>query len=197
MQLPNKLRRIIGMSYDRDQVGSWSDYSISGPADAPSSMQLRVPFVPQRHVNLCSDACAIMIAQAWGEMTITNTKTNPRGAFESAEIKDHQPIAGRIIDWKEIQPSSAWGIKDYLYYMAAFGPLGCFLKGSIPGTMHYVVLIGGSEGKQTVTLHDPWKGPFRQMTVTNFRKDLDELTYLNGVGGREGGELQTRRKWRH
>jgi hypothetical protein len=77
LKLPGMSRRILGMCYD---VGPTAD---SNYGQGPASIMLRVPFVAQKHVNLCSDAAAMMILQAWAYATNRTTKTNPRGAFEA------------------------------------------------------------------------------------------------------------------
>src|SRR5690348_18340371 len=75
-------RQIIGMCYD---VGPTAG---SNYGQGPNSIMLRVPFVAQKHVNLCADASAMMILQAWGYATNRTTKTNPRGVLEGAVLNE-------------------------------------------------------------------------------------------------------------
>jgi hypothetical protein len=86
LKLSGLSRRIIGMCYDVGPIAG-SNFGLG-----PNSIMLRVPFVGQKHVNLCSDASAMMILQAWGYPTNRTTKRTPAGAFDSALLSDHTDL---------------------------------------------------------------------------------------------------------
>ena len=180
MELPGASKKIIGMCYD--VKGGGSSFGMGA-----NSMMLRVPFIEQKHVNLCSDASALMIIQAWGYQSNTTTDTNPRGALQGANITDHQFATAGPIRWGSTDFSknpSTLIVNDYLLLLQMRGPLGASFSRSVAGQHvgHCVVLIGADADFGQLTVHDPWRGPRLKMSLADFNSGLAEIAWISAIG---------------
>jgi hypothetical protein len=179
LKFPGMSRQIIGMCYD---VGPTAD---SNYGKGPGSLMLRVPFVAQKHVNLCSDASAMMILQAWGYATNRTTKTNPRGAFQGARLSDHTDLVNQgPTEWSTEVDVDPGGLdaKTWSIQLGQRGPIGCSISGVLPGTAHCVVLIGAYGDQGHVVIHDPWRGPRLSMSADRFNEVLRYYSWPVKIG---------------
>jgi hypothetical protein len=171
MKLPKKFRFLIGMRSETKTVVP--DLRAGGvnadTCEADPHLTLRVPFVAQQHVNLCGDACALMLLKFWGRDTLgRDTNTNPRGPLGGSGFDDICSMFPHE-NWRAPFPippkAQGWTARKLAYQLATVGPLIV----SLP--RHWVVLIG-AQGQQ-LYIHDPWRGPNLVKDVGWLNKSLD------------------------
>jgi hypothetical protein len=145
---------------------------ISSPVDLTNPRPLpyirhEVPFVHQRHLNLCGDACVEMIL-AFQRKPYQDKMNNSRGAFTgldldqisakltSAGLRHYTVPHPKILQWRP---------EDLTAYLRLGGPILC------NGTKHWVLLTGIHD--KHVFVHDPWLGPNLTKTLREFNLFLD------------------------
>lgn len=159
------------------------DNQIRGYNESPGiSITLRVPYLFQKHGNLCTDASAMMILLAWGFQPNRDLETNPRWSpFTGSRIESHTDLCddGEII-WRSgaFSKTAPMPIQDLYDMLKRFGPLGVCKKG------HAQVLIGVNTHANAVVLHDPWKGPNKVNRYDKFLSEMVDFTWLEKVGNR-------------
>ncbi|MEH3107719.1 MAG: C39 family peptidase [Sphingomonas fennica] len=174
MQLPGITKKIIGMCYN--VKGVESSFSRSD-----ASITLRVPFIAQRHVNLCTDATAAMIVQAWGYRTRSNTLRNERSIFGDASIADHREIAeAGTCHWMTMQPPKDVSSAMIVDWLTQYGPLGLSVRSRLGG--HAVCIVGAYANNDQIIVHDPWTGPHRTLNFADVKPKINKVNWLTKVG---------------
>ena len=192
MYVPDALKWIIGMSYNTGSAGL--------PASG-TTLQLRVPFEQQQHVNLCGDAAALMIAKFWQIETLINLQQNSRGVLEGSSVTEHAGLTtyGGTLKWSPaFAPAAhhAYTSAEIRTLLSERGPMACTLAHSLVlpviGTTvaewgHWIVLVGVDTASNTLSYHDPWRGQHKLMPLATFNQQLDwddseAMVYLSGWG---------------
>ncbi len=188
MKIPEAIAQLIGKK--RKQSPPSADADISGPFkltddgllafDANQSMLqfmfqpidvktkkvLAEYYVHQEHINMCGEACCVMLAKFAGEKAEL-PKKNPRGPFEGAEWDDlaqtyKSSFAKNLLKKNYVGASgNKWTIEQLKQQLLQVGPMmvsGEFVDLPLAGWMGHWVVIKGVQG-DNVYLHDPWHGP--------------------------------------
>jgi peptidase C39-like protein len=164
MRLRGPLAKVFGFSSkDHEKPGRF----ISGPIEPGKKPKAfarhNVPFIHQRHVNLCGDACINMLLAFKGRQFMAKLRKNPRGVFDGQTTDDvlaQLRAAGLPVFSLALPQDHQWTPDILGEYLQKFGPIIC------KGSMHFVLLVGIHE--EHVCIHDPWRG-------ANMTKTLDEL----------------------
>jgi Papain-like cysteine protease AvrRpt2 len=131
-----------------------------------------VPFIRQRHTNMCGDACVLMLASyyygtdALSEETRNvrggiNMKKNPRGPIDGLDLPGpYANFLDNVFLWQEAGTVREKLIRHLEDYPMIVG--GDFCNMGILGEVgHWVVLKGRSDeggSDQDFYIHDPWHG---------------------------------------
>jgi hypothetical protein len=97
------------------------------PDECNPLLNYKVPFVQQQHINLCGDACALMLQKFWGMAITISVDQNPRGVLEGSttdDVKDFFPQDA----CKAVTPmpsNRTWDSRHLAYAMACGGPIIC------------------------------------------------------------------------
>jgi ABC-type bacteriocin/lantibiotic exporter with double-glycine peptidase domain len=121
-----------------------------------------VPYVRQRHANMCGDACVQMLSLYYGWGINIEMTTNPRGVVDGLELEG-SAYASRFERVRGL--TTAAGFEDAL---KRYGPLMCSgvyaMMGMLGDQGHWVVVKGADS--TNFYLHDPWHG-------ANVQRDKD------------------------
>lgn len=141
-----------------------------------------VPFVAQKHINMCGEACVKMLKEFKGRPVAIDMGINPRGVFQGKKFDklaaDHGLTEGYFpgqLDngqWTK-GAITAQSIVDAL---TSHGPIICSgdfcrMMGSRWG--HYVLVTGVQGG--LIHFNDPWHGDKRKKPVDWFIDMLGSL----------------------
>jgi ABC-type bacteriocin/lantibiotic exporter with double-glycine peptidase domain len=179
MKLPKPLRPIIGMKLD---TGKPFPVRTMNPVPA-DYIYYDVPFIPQRHINLCGDACALMLLRFCGIDTGgKDTRQNPRGVLEGEStdsLTQDYPAPWSSHALPTNRTSTSDGLAALLSWK---GPVICAL-GTLGGLSGHFVLLTGISGDRPY-FNDPWKGRNMTKTLKEFNKalswdDRDCMLYIN------------------
>jgi hypothetical protein len=151
-----------------------------------------VPFIRQRHTNMCGDACVLMLASyyygtdAGSEETLRNVrggidmKKNPRGPADGLELPGpYANFLDNVSLWQGAGTVREKLIRHLEEYPMIVG--GDFCNMGILGEVgHWVVLKGRSAedgSDQAFYIHDPWHGANIKVPQQAFaqRVDVDEV----------------------
>lgn len=144
-------------------------------------VRLHVPYVHQRHVNLCGDAATQMLL-AYHKRPFNNVLVNnPRGVFQGFETSDIRSTLNKHeLAFTSIKTPNIgrWNCGILANTIRASGPIICRLDyGRIE---HYILLFGVHS--PFVIFHDPWEGANKTMTIHEFNaglaKDMDDPTMI-------------------
>jgi hypothetical protein len=169
MRLKGPIAKVFGFSSkDHDKPGTL----ISGPTDAAKRPKAfarhNVPFIHQRHVNLCGDACINMLLAFKGRPHKPKLGKNPRGVFEGQttdDVLDQLAAAGLTRFSLALPQNRQWTPETLGEYLQKYGPIIC------KGSMHFVLMVGIHE--EHVFVHDPWRGANMTKSLDEFNRFLD------------------------
>lgn len=156
-------------------------YAPGGAKEARPFIQHDVPFLAQKHINMCGEASAKMLLQYHGRNPTINLDRNPRGLMEGTDVGDLARRFGLVRTQfsREVgtaQPTA----KQLAWLLAQYGPLLCSgdycrMLGQRWG--HVIVLTGIWD--DLVLFQDSWHGEDRRKPLTWFVPKLeDEFAYL-------------------
>lgn len=147
------------------------------PNDRPENYAFcNVEYIPQRHVNMCGDACLNMLLAHKGQPHEKAFKHNPRGILEGLDtdqVKQKLLNAGLVPAMIQRPQNEKWSGKDLASMINEYGPVICSVKMRL-GSMrvnHFVVVFGADQAN--VAYHDPWSGPNKRMSLDDFNKFLN------------------------
>jgi papain like cysteine protease AvrRpt2 len=169
MRLKGPFAKVFGFSSkDHDKPGQF----VSGPIDTANKPKMfaryNVPFIHQRHVNLCGDACINMLLAFKGRPYKAKLNKNPRGVFDgqtSDDVLAELKATGLPRFSLALPQNHQWTPDSLGEYLQRFGPIIC------KGDMHFVLLVGIHESH--VFIHDPWRGANITKTLAQFNSFLD------------------------
>jgi len=140
-----------------------------------------VPFIRQRHMNMCGDACVLMLASYYG--TDTNEvkngidmKKNPRGPTDGLDLPGpYANVLDNVLLWQGAGTVREKLIRHLEEYPMIVG--GDFCNMGILGEVaHWVVLKGRSAedgSDQDFYIHDPWHGANIRVPQEAFAQKVD------------------------
>lgn len=151
-------------------LGRWG---FSSSAQQTSGYRWAVPYVRQRHANMCGNACVQMLSQYYGWGIAINMKSNPRGAMEGFEV-DTSTYAARFAKLLRVLR-----VDEFENHLRRYGPLMCagdFAAMGIMGTQGHWVVVKGADN-DNFWIHDPWHGSNIPRSKVWFigRLDRDEV----------------------
>ncbi|WP_158590445.1 papain-like cysteine protease family protein [Noviherbaspirillum cavernae] len=134
-----------------------------------------VPYVHQRHINMCGDACVnMLVAYKKGRRDAEQIDRNPRGVFAELPFRDLEEklsAAGLAVAPINRPPKKSWPAQELARHLSQYGPIIC--GGQEPRDLvgHYVLLTCVRDEK--VVVHDPWGGRNREWSLDYFNRFLD------------------------
>lgn len=181
--------RIGGWLFNKRKLASTAGAQPALPADAATNpayqanntneerpfVRYKVPFQAQKHVNMCGEACIVMLKQFKGLPPAINMDVNPRGVLEGVDgvitLANTHGLRvgyfGRPISNKKI----AKVLTDHGPFICC-GDYARFL-GQRWG--HFIVVTGVWGDK--VMIHDPWHGENRQKSIDWFVEKYEGNTF--------------------
>ncbi len=133
-----------------------------------------VPYVHQPHVNVCGEACVLMLYKFGQKNGGPNVNVNPRGVFEGEDSVDKLVSA-----WPELtcikKPGRIASMR-LAWVLAEYGPFICsgdyvrFVRKLRGG--HFIVVTG--IWGEMMLIHDPWHGRDRRKPITWFQGKLQK-----------------------
>jgi Papain-like cysteine protease AvrRpt2 len=129
------------------------------PGEVNPHLNYKVPFVHQQHINLCGDACALMLQKFWGMATNISVDQNPRGPLTGSNTDDivafFPPNACKSVTPKPA--NRTWDSRRLAYALACGGPIICSTE-NLGGLVGHFLVLKGIDDDQ-LFFHDPWRGP--------------------------------------
>ena len=132
-----------------------------------------VPYIKQKHANMCGEACVEMLSQYYGWGFNINMGSNPRGMAEGLDGADMLGAYGTKLTVGYAQ--GAYFIEDLLKRR---GPIICsgeFAHMGILGDSGHWIVVKGADGGNFWT-HDPWHGANVKVAKTTFENALHRST---------------------
>lgn len=150
-------------------------YKAQNASEELPFLHYTVPFESQKHINMCGEACVVMLKKFKGIPPAINMDVNPRGVLEGVDsiitlANTHSlrvGYFGRPITNKKI----ARVLSDHGPFICC-GDYARFLG---KRWAHFVVVTGVWGDK--VFIHDPWHGEGRQKTVDWFVEKYEGNTF--------------------
>ena len=139
------------------------------PSLSDGDILYEVPFIHQRHINLCGDASINMLFAFMRKPHCLKLK-NSRGIFEGLndeKIKEALGSTGIKVAYYPLLPEHT--LDDLAEYLAKGVPIICTVPFHSVSN-HYVLLIGKRGG--SVVIHDPWRGPNLYLPGTLFIQQM-------------------------
>ncbi len=129
-----------------------------------------VPFIKQKHANMCGDACLEMLSQYMGWGLNINLGTNPRGAFDGLDGSDVLTTYGTRVC--QGYANNAQQLEGLLKRRGPIMCAGTFAHMGVIGVQGHWILIKGADASHFWT-HDPWHGANVKLSKAQLYADLD------------------------
>jgi len=171
------MRRTPQSTAELPDPGNPLDRAKNGiPAPGPNviSFDYTVPYIHQNHINLCGDACAIMMVGFWSLAVnlTTTTAENPRGMLAGSTLEDMRKIFPRGSSFHiERNQEAPWTAAELADKLKNHGPIICSTQSMGGGFGHFQILKGIDN--QELIFHDPWHGPNLRHSLDWFNTHLD------------------------
>ena len=174
------------------RVGNWLVNKRSGPSStanvgaygllvkADPSTVYQVPFVAQKHINMCGEACVVMLQKFKGAPVSINMNVNPRGLSEGGdgvgELANQHGLRNHYFQGDTNNLTS----KKIADALDNYGPLICAGEYArfIGKRFGHFIVVTGIHGN-LVFINDPWHGSSRAKPVDRFAPKLNDTWFAN------------------
>ena len=129
-----------------------------------------VPFIKQKHANMCGDACMEMLSRYFGWNLNIDMGHNPRGATDGLSSGDVPSAYGT-----RVCAGYVYAIQALEDLLKRRGPIMCsgkFAHMGILGDQGHWILVKGADAGHFWT-HDPWHGANVKIAKTQLVGALD------------------------
>ena len=135
-----------------------------------------VPFIKQKHANMCGDACIEMLSQHFGWGVNINLGSNPRGMTDGLDGNGVLAICGT----RTCQgfASDAQALEGLLKRRGPIVCAGAFAHMGLLGDQDHWILIKGADAGHFWT-HDPWHGANVKIGKTQLYAALNANSYAD------------------
>lgn len=133
-----------------------------------------VPFIKQKHANMCGDACMEMLSQYFGWNLNINMSDNPRGMVDGLGGGDVLTTYGNRVC--RGYANTAQALEDLLKRKGPIMCSGIFAHMGLLGDQGHWIIVKGADGTNFWT-HDPWHGANVKISKTQLFADLNTNSF--------------------
>jgi ABC-type bacteriocin/lantibiotic exporter with double-glycine peptidase domain len=177
-----------GWLVNKQRVANTASGAVPQFAQNGSDVFLPLPqggYEHQQHINMCGEACVVMLYRYHGDDANIDMSRNPRGVLKGGSV---QKLLGRYAKLADEERRCKNFDRDSLaYVLRTFGPViasGDFAR-FMGGRWGHFILVHGVVGN-VVHIADPWHGEDREKPFAWFVTKLETFNYETGTKNAKG-----------